>query len=196
MPVSGPAVFVSPSAKREPPFIFPSWFFHRFPQRVRTIPQKYLTQSEYGATMFYVPLASPAVFQLPLHSCHGRLHPSTWLLQESTSVSFHGTYDPFVFILLRTFLPYPNRYPQSFQRFPHSCRKTPGVGYTSLADCVLVPQSPDSSRPALRSGTDFSLCASRETTEAPPVAHPQRFPTPETSPAAARAPALSPLSKC
>jgi hypothetical protein len=48
--------------------------------------------------------------------------------EESTSISFHGTYAPFVFILLRTLLHGPIRYLQSFHHLPHSLPKTPGVG--------------------------------------------------------------------
>ena len=50
------------------------------------------------------------------------------LLQESTSISFQGTYDPFVFILLRTLLHCRKSYLQSFHHLPHSFRETPGRG--------------------------------------------------------------------
>jgi len=40
----------------------------------------------------------------------------------------HAIHASFVFILLRTLLHCAKRYPQSFQRLPHSFRKTPGVG--------------------------------------------------------------------
>jgi hypothetical protein len=48
--------------------------------------------------------------------------------QESSSVSFHEAYSSFVFILLRPLLHFAKRYRQSFQRLPHSFRKTPRVG--------------------------------------------------------------------
>jgi hypothetical protein len=51
------------------------------------------------------------------------------LFHESASVSFHGTYASFVFILLRTLLHRTKRYLQSFQALPHSLDKTPGWRY-------------------------------------------------------------------
>jgi hypothetical protein len=48
--------------------------------------------------------------------------------KESASISFHGLYTSFVFILLRTLLHCEKRYPHSFQYLPHSLAKTPGWG--------------------------------------------------------------------
>jgi hypothetical protein len=55
--------------------------------------------------------------------------PSTVFPRESISISIHGIYTPFVFMLLRTLLHRQNCYLQPFHAFPHSFRKTPGVGY-------------------------------------------------------------------
>lgn len=51
---------------------------------------------------------------------------------ESVSISIHGTYASFVFILLRTLLHCQKRYLQSFHGFPHSLHETPGVGTPRL----------------------------------------------------------------
>jgi len=52
--------------------------------------------------------------------------------KESASISFHGLYTSFVFILLRTLLHCEKRYRHSFQYLPHSLAKTPGWGGTSF----------------------------------------------------------------
>src|SRR5271168_1906544 len=46
--------------------------------------------------------------------------------KESASISFHGLYTSFVFILLRTLWHSEKRYPHSFQYLTHSLAKTPG----------------------------------------------------------------------
>ena len=62
--------------------------------------------------------------------CDGSASPFS---QEFTSISFHGTYASFVFILLRTLLHRQKPYLQSFHHLPHSSTKTPGWGYLMIA---------------------------------------------------------------
>ncbi len=58
-------------------------------------------------------------------------------LRESRSISFHGTYTSFVFILLRTLWRRAKRYPQSLLCLPHSLCKTPGWGTPALLKPVI-----------------------------------------------------------
>jgi len=72
-------------------------------------------------------------FRRSLFTCRQPLAIRRCSYEESASISFHGAYGSFVFILLRTLLHRAERYLLSFLWFPHSLRKTPGVAYP-LAD--------------------------------------------------------------
>jgi hypothetical protein len=66
---------------------------------------------------------------------------------SSVSISLHGIYTPFVFILLRTLLHCQERYLQSFHIFPHSLHKTPGVGVWSPGKTLFPNPNRDRRRP-------------------------------------------------
>src|SRR5580658_2554728 len=83
-------------------------------------------------------------------------------------MSIHGIYTPFVFTLLRTLLHRQKRYLQSFHTFPHSFRKTPGVGGAPVSNQKSVEGS--SARPLLT--THNALLTSQPLKPPLQMAHP------------------------
>src|SRR5580658_7805115 len=88
-----------------------------------------------------------ALLNVHIHTPFAR-RSFTYSPQESTSVSFHGTYAPFVFILLRTLLHRRTCQPFSFHILPRSLRKTPGVGHPLLPCDLRALRPPRSDRGA------------------------------------------------
>ena len=93
----------------------------------------------------------PSFFNVKLSTASPERRRADFLVpQESTSVSFHGTYVPFVFILLRTLLHCKKSQLLSFHNFPNSLSKTPGWGIPIYSAISLLSLSHGTNPPLAR----------------------------------------------
>jgi hypothetical protein len=107
-------------------------------------------------------------------SAHKRSIP-----RESASISFHGTYASFVFILLRTLLHRAILQPLSDQWVPHSLSKTPGGGWARISHqgISIFPVSLTDHGPLLPAPFNFQL-STLDSSSTIPALHSEAYFTP------------------